>query len=235
MTYLWQEFNIKTFPAETIVFRDGVFMENLSDFQNAEYKSENKNIYINIFNKSDLPIHIIYIGELIDEKNINIDISVPNTNVFLTIKTKNNNPAFLNIFIKNTGKNSGFNGKILCQNYSDLKIYENAIHLAENTNINISTKIIAHADSFSKVSGIAEISKNCPNCNSDMKFSAMAAKSVKLEFMPAQMISTIPNTAEHSASIYRGSAPQIEYLHEAGLSKSEVEIALREAFINDFD
>ena len=38
MSYLWQEFNIKTFPAETLVFRDGVFCEDLSDFESVEFK-----------------------------------------------------------------------------------------------------------------------------------------------------------------------------------------------------
>ena len=39
MSYLWQEFNIKTFPAETLVFRDGVFYEDLSDYENIEFDS----------------------------------------------------------------------------------------------------------------------------------------------------------------------------------------------------
>ena len=33
MSYIWQDFNIKTFPAETVVFRDGVFCPELSTLE----------------------------------------------------------------------------------------------------------------------------------------------------------------------------------------------------------
>ena len=36
MSYLWQEFNIKTFPAETLVFRNGLFCEELSDYNDLD-------------------------------------------------------------------------------------------------------------------------------------------------------------------------------------------------------
>ena len=40
MSYMWNEFNIKTFPAETLVFRDGVFYPDLSEYENVEYNPE---------------------------------------------------------------------------------------------------------------------------------------------------------------------------------------------------
>ena len=42
MSYLWQEFNIKTFPAETLVFRDGKYINELSESENAIFDSEKK-------------------------------------------------------------------------------------------------------------------------------------------------------------------------------------------------
>ena len=34
MSYMWNEFNIKTFPAETIVYRDGEYCPDLSTLEN---------------------------------------------------------------------------------------------------------------------------------------------------------------------------------------------------------
>ena len=63
----------------------------------------------------------------------------------------------------------------------------------------------------------------------------MADKSARIEISPAQRISSVPDAADHSASIYQPTAPQIEYLRGAGLSGAEVDTALREAFMNDFN
>ena len=222
MQYLWEEFNIKTFPAETIVFRDGVFMPDLSTLKSAT-----------IDKKHDLPIHIIYVGKIAGENNLEINVNVADTNVFLTAKIKNEKPAFLNIYVKNTGKNSFVRGKILADNSSELKIYKKGNHLAENTGIILQTKLIAHDNSKTRLIGIAEIARNCPNCDSDIGFSAIAAQNAMVEFFPAQLISSIPTAAEHSASIYRGTHHQIQYLRSAGLDDTEIKTALREAFIND--
>ena len=51
MSYIWQDFNIKTFEAETVVFRDGVFCPELSTLESPEISSN-----------YDLPIHFIYVG-----------------------------------------------------------------------------------------------------------------------------------------------------------------------------
>ena len=57
---------------------------------------------------------------------------------------------------------------------------------------------------------------------------------IAIEFMPAQRISAVPVSAEHSASVYQPTVQQIEYLRGAGLSGAEVDDAMRMAFMNDF-
>ena len=59
---MWNEFNIKTFPAETIVFRDGVYCPDLSTIKSTI-----------IDKKYDLPVHIIYVGEIVDKNELNIN------------------------------------------------------------------------------------------------------------------------------------------------------------------
>lgn len=223
MTYLWQEFNIKTFPAETIVYRDGVFDPSLSTIESGL-----------IDQKYDLPIHIIYVGEISGDKNLEINVLVPDQDIFLTIKIKNKLPAFLNIYVKNTGEMSIIKGQILIQNYSVLNVIIKCHHLAEKTGILIKTKVVAHASSDTKLMGSTEIEQDCPDCESDIGFSALAAADARIEFSPAQFIRAAPIRAEHSASIYRGTPNQIEFLRETGLSGVEVTGVLEEAFMNDF-
>jgi Fe-S cluster assembly scaffold protein SufB len=141
----------------------------------------------------------------------------------------------LNIFIKNNCKKSYFIGKIIAQNYSELKIEKFGNHKESDTIIKIDTKVIAHKDSISKLLGTAKIDKNIKNCDSDIKFSALADKSAQIEFLPAQLISSVPQSADHSASIYKAINTQIEFLKESGLSTTEVKKVLEEAFINNFD
>lgn len=223
MSYLWKEFNIKTFPAETAVFRDGVFCPELSTISGTD-----------ISEKYPRPIHIIYVGEIADEKILNINISVENQPVFLSVRVKNKKPAFLNIFIKNTGKNSELRGHVMLENDNNLTFDCTARHAAANTGILVKTKLLAGKNSISKLSGTAVIEKNCANTVSDIGFAALASDGARIEFMPAQRISSIPDAADHSASIYRGRPPQIQFLREAGLSGAEATAALKEAFINDF-
>jgi hypothetical protein len=233
MPYLWEEFNIKTFPAETIVFRDGAFVENLSDSPQTTLTDEHKaQITINKFSK--LPVHIIYIGEITGKNEMICKISAENQQVFLTAKIKIKKPAFLNIFIENTGKNSVLNGKILIQNFSKTEIIEKAGHFVENTGIFLSNKIVAHSGSETKLSGVAEIAPKCEFCGSDINFKALAAPDAKIHFSPSQRIAAIPGNAAHSASIWRGSDAQIKYLREAGLGSIEIKQILEEAFLNDF-
>ena len=224
MSYMWDEFNIKTMPAETAVFRDGVFCPELSTLDG-----------ININKNYTRPVHIIYIGEIAGICRMDININVDNQNVFIDVRVKNKKPAFLNIFIKNAGKNSEFRGHVMLENFDNIKFDCTAEHDAPNTTILIKTKLIAEQNSISKLSGTAIIEKNCNAVNSNIGFSALAAKNARIEFLPAQRISSVPNIADHSASIYAPTIEKIEYLRGAGLSGAEVDATLREAFINDFD
>ena len=140
----------------------------------------------------------------------------------------------MNIFIKNAGKNSEIKANVALQNYSDLNYKCVAHHLYENTAILIKNKILAGKNSKSIMSGNAIINKNCPNCISDVSFSAMVEKNAKIEFLPQQNISSEPISAEHSANIYRGTDAQIIYLRQSGLGTFEVEDVIKEAFLNDF-
>ena len=226
MSYMWNEFNIKTFPAETIVYRDGIYQPELSTLPEQE----------SISKKYDLPIHIIYVGKIAGEKTLNINVEQDNQPVFLSINIENKFPAFLNIFIKNAGKNSEIRGHILLTNSSDLTVKIFAEHKKSDTGILLQTKIIGKKDSYSKISGTAIIDKNCENTKSDICLSALATdKSAKIRFTPRQRISSVPDSAEHSAYIFNILSAQENYLRESGLSGAEVQDLMTESFINDFN
>ena len=231
MSYLWQEFNIKTFPAETLVFRDSVFYEDLSDYKNIEFDTD-KNI-ISVNKTPKLPIHIIYIGEISGNIDLNINLNSNNTDVFLDLKTICKKPAFLNIFIKNTGKNSVFNGKIIIKNHSDLKININGENLSANTGIFVNTKIAAYKNSKNYMCGISKIDKNCSKCKSDISFSCIADENSVITMKPVQYIKSVPENASHSASIYKPNDNQIYYLKTSGLSDDEVKNILEQAFLEE--
>ena len=180
MSYLWQEFNIKTYPAETLVFRDGVFCDDLSEYESCEFNKQKNLISIN--KTSKLPIHIIYIGEIAGNIDLNIDINAENSEVNMDFKTINKTPAFLNIFVKNSGNNSVFNGQIIDKNQSEIKINTIAQHLSENTNIFIKTRVAAYKNTISDLTGRAEIQKNAINCKSDVSFTVMADEDAKIIF-----------------------------------------------------
>ena len=216
---MWNEFNIKTFPAETLVYRDGVFCADLSTISVGK-----------IDKKYDLPVHIIYIGEM------DIEISADDQPVFLSAKIKNKKPAFLNIFIKNTGKNSVMRGTVLVENMSRLEFDCTGENAADENEISVHTRLIAYGGTKSKISGTAVINAGANNCTSDIDFTALALENnAKIEFMPAQRISAIPQSAKHSASIYHPTPMQILYLRSAGLSMAEVDSTIREAFENNFE
>ncbi len=221
---MWNEFNIKTFAAETIVYRDGKFLPELSTLKNTD-----------IDKTYDLPVHIIYVGDISGENVLNINISAENQNVFLTVKTKSKKPAFLNIFIKNAGKNSSVKSNVVLENMSDLNYKCVGEHMCENTTIIVKNKLIAYKDSKSVLYGDANIHKNCENCVSDIGFAAINENNAIIEFMPTQRISSMPKSADHSAAIYKPTDSQILYLRESGLGTLEITDVIKEAFINDFD
>ena len=156
--------------------------------------------------------------------------------VFLTINIENDFPAFLNIFIKNAGKNSEIRGHIMIKNSSDLDVKIFAEHQESNTGILLQTKIIGEKDSFSKISGTAIINKDCENTKSDIRFAALSTdKSAKIRFTPRQKISSVPISAEHSAYMFHILPTQENYLRESGLSGTQVKNIMTESFINDFN
>ncbi len=230
MSYLWQEFNIKTFPAETLVFRDGIFCSELSDYESADFDTKTNTININ--KTSKLPVHIIYIGEIAGNIDININISATDTKVFMTAKIINKIPAFLKLFIKNTGKNSIFDGQIISQNYNSLNLDEKCQHLCENTGIFVKNRILAHKNSDTVLNATAIIEKNMSMCDSDISFSVMADQDAKIKMSPTQYIKSEPLNAKHSASLYQPNENQIEYLRGAGLSGVEIKNILEEAFLS---
>ena len=219
---MWNEFNIKTFPAETIVFRDGQYCPELSTLENKP-----------IDKKFDLPVHIIFVGEINDNNTLNIELGADEQEVILTVKILNKKPAFLNIFIKNAGKNSKITGNIFIENLSELTYKCDTYHLSKNTDIFIKNRVWAGKNSKSVLSGTAQINKNCENCGSDLSFTAMCEQGAKIDFMPAQKISSMPKQADHSASLYEPTDAQILYLRQAGLGILEIKDVTKEAFLNE--
>lgn len=221
---MWNEFNIKTWPAETIVYRDGAYCADLSTLPNGP-----------IDKKYDLPVHIIYVGEIAGENELNIDLIAPDQPVFLDVKIENKKPAFLNIFIKNTGKNSEIRAHVLLENHDTLNFDCRAVHLSANTGILVQINILADDNTKSKLSGASIIEPGAVECTSDISFCAMCDRGARIEFMPAQYISSEPKSAGHSASLYSPTQPQIQYLREGGLSGAETNDVLRESFRNKFN
>ena len=217
---MWNEFNIKTMPAETIVYRDGQYCGDLSTLPNAPINT-----------KFNLPVHIIYVGEIAGKNNLEILVGAENQKIIVSVNVKIKKPAFLNIFIKNAGKNSVISGTVLIDNQSDLVYKCNAEHFYKNTAVLIKNKVLAGKNSVSKLSGVAFINKECEDCESDIAFIAMADDGAKIEFMPGQNIMSEPIRADHSASLYKPGDEQIFFLRCAGLSGAEVDTALKEAFL----
>lgn len=226
MSYIWQDFNIKTFPAETVVFRDGLFCPELSTLDSP------------IISKNyDLPVHFIYIGELSGKNVLDVVINenIKNQTIFLSCKVKVNSGAEFSISVKNNGNGTDFRGFVIIQNRANVKFNVDAHHLSKNTGIFIKTRLVAYKNSVSELNGTAHIYKYCEDSRSGIEFSALADENAKIIFRPQQNISAIPEYAAHSANIAHYTAPQIEYLHQSGLTDSEIHNILSEAFLNDTD
>ena len=166
---MWDEFNIKTFPAETAVFRNGVFCPELSTIVGCD-----------INRKYARPVHIIYVGEIAGNCRLDVNINVDNQNVFIDVRVKNKLPAFFNIFIKNAGKNSECRGHILMENYNDLKYECMATHVGDDTTILVKNKLVAGRNTKSKLSAVAIIEKNSKKqCNAFLSDSEKNSEGLK--------------------------------------------------------
>ena len=149
----------------------------------------------------------------------------------MDFKTFNKKPAFLNIFIKNAGKNSFFDGNIINKNKNIFKSRQIAQHCQENTGIFIKNKIAGYKNSKTELSAEARIEKNCKDCDSNISFSVMADKNAMVEMKPMQYINSVPKSASHSASLYKPTKNQIQYLKMSGLSDKEIDNILENAFL----
>ena len=225
MSYIWQDFNIKTFRAETVVFRDGVFCPEFSTLDGPV-----------IDKKYDLPVHFIYVGEISGDNNLDIVINenVKNQKIYLSGKIKVVNNARLNISIKNSGIDSDLRGFFIVENHGVFNCNLDAYHLCRKTGIFIKTRVLGYKNSESNLNGTAHIYKYCENCESDITFAALATPDAKITFLPAQRISSVPKRADHGASIYSPKPIQVQYLRAAGLGTIEVNDVMRAAFMNDF-
>ena len=236
MQYLWEKFNVKTFPAETVVFVDGEFRPELSDPGSGITVSTDENITITIDKCHDIPVHIIYVGEIDGDRKLYIKNKFGDKGsqlVFFTVKLHIKKPAFLQFFIENAGKNSTTDANIVIQNESDLKLHFFSDHLVENTGLFVKNRVLAHENSNTELYGSAKIVGDASGCESDMSFSAMCAPSAKIKMSPNQRIASVPDDARHSASIYRGTAPQIQFLGRAGMTAEQIKKILEDAFIDN--
>ncbi len=226
MSYIWQDFNIKTFPAETVVFRDGVFCRELSTLDSP------------IIEKNyDLPVHFIYVGELIGKNNLDIIINenVKNQKLFLSVKVKVHKLADFSVSVKNSGDGCDLHGFIVIENHGNINCNLDAYHLCKNTGILLKTRLLAYKNSTSVLSGTAHIYKYCDGVRSGIDFSALADNNAKIIFKPEQKISAIPENAYHCANIAKYTQPQIEYLYQSGLTDDKIQSVLKDAFITNTD
>ncbi|MDR1697273.1 MAG: SufD family Fe-S cluster assembly protein [Rickettsiales bacterium] len=219
MDYLWDKFNIKTFPAHTIVFVDGVFQANLSAAKLDDLLAPTPD---------GLPYHIIEVGDVVSQ-NI---ILGENVIVFNTIRAEIKNPAFLQKKVENTGKNSKFIGDYVFKNYAALDLSVVGRNMEKNTAISIKTRVFAGTGSVTKLSGAAEILSGAENAESDISFAALCDVDIKsIEFAPLQKINSVPKSAEHSAAIWRPAALQIQYLEQSGIDSTSANQILADSFL----
>jgi SUF system FeS cluster assembly, SufBD len=218
MTYLFDDFkNIRTFPANTRVYRDGVIMPELCD-----------NTY-----GPNAPLHIIHIGHISGVQNWFIDMNDVKT-VYLTARVSIDDSAKIRIEINANQENQEFDGRLFINNSGDLDLNIVANNNKSYTHVHCETKLFAMANSKNNMAGTANIPSDVIDTDSDIGFSALCAKNVaSLRMAPAQRISSVPKSATHSASIYHPTAAQVKYLEMAGISDDQATDLLNKAFMED--
>jgi Fe-S cluster assembly scaffold protein SufB len=218
MTYLFDDFkNIRTFPANTQVYRDGVLVPEFCDNSLGE----------------DAPLHIIHIGHISGAQNWFIDMNDVK-NVYLTARITIDDNAKIRIEINANHENQEFDGKLFIKNSGDLDLNIVANNNKSYTQIHCETKLFAMANSKNNMAGTANIPSDVIDADSDIGFSALCANNVAyLKMAPSQRISSVPKSATHSASIYHPTPAQVKYLEMAGLSDDQATDLLNKAFMDE--
>ena len=69
--------------------------------------------------------------------------------------------------------------------------------------------------------------------DSNISFSVLADTKAKITMVPTQYINSVPKSASHSASLYKPTENQINYLRTSGLSEKEINYILEQAFTEE--
>ncbi|MDR3208480.1 MAG: SufD family Fe-S cluster assembly protein [Rickettsiales bacterium] len=226
MAYLFDDFkSIRTFPANTRVYRDGVFAPELS--------SENEG--------AGLPLHIIHVGKITGRQDWIVDMNrtrgrraAGSANVFLTARIEVEGAAKINLEINANIAGAAFDGAVFVKNAGDLTLNVIGNNNKGGTKIACRAKLFAMAGSSGDLSGVANIPAGVPDAGTSVEFSALCRGHVKLlKMSPAQRISSVPAAAGHGASIYRPAPAQIHYLETAGLPEDEAAALLNRVFLEE--
>jgi len=216
MAYLFEEFkNIRTFPARTRVYRDGEIVPELSSEEGA-----------------NLPLHIIRIGKLTGAHNWFVDMDEAG-DVFLTARIETEGDTKINLRINPNLENIGFDGKLIIKNTGNLNLEIAGNNNRGGTRIKCQTKLFAAAGGENRLLGVANIPSGVRGAETDISFAALCEPNAFVSMSPRQRISSIPKSAEHSASIYRPAPAQIRYLETAGLTAAESSALLNQTFMEE--
>jgi Fe-S cluster assembly scaffold protein SufB len=217
MAYLFDEFkNIRTFPARTRVYRDGVLVPELSSDED-----------------SNLPLHIIHIGNITGVQNWFVDMN-DSEKVFFTARVAATGATNIRMEINANLPGLEFDGKIIIKNSGSLDLSASGNNNRDSTKIKLLTKLFAAAGSENRLTGVANVPAETSDIETDISFAALLEDGVKtLVISPAQRISGVPKGAGHSASIYNPAPAQIQYLSAAGLSPAESAELLNRAFMEE--
>ena len=205
--------NIRTFPAKTMVYIDGVFAPELSE------------------DRADLPLHIIHIGKITGDVNWFIDMN-EQQDVFLTTRIETEHDTKIRIEINTNLPNLLFDGKIFVKNTGNLMLDIKANNNSSETKVICKTKLFATKNSENILTGISDIPSDVLDAETNISFSALCEPNVKLlKISPQQRISSIPKSATHDASIFRPAQAHIQYLETAGIENPE--LLLNQVFLEE--
>lgn len=124
-------------------------------------------------------------------------------------------------------------GTIIIKNSGRLNLNISALHTRDNVKIHIAVKLLAAGGSENALTAVADVAPGITGVDSDITFSIIARPGAKIKMQPNQRISSAPQNAGHSASIYHPAPAQILYLEAAGLSAGESEHLMEQIFMED--